>query len=581
MSRLIPLLRCWHIEAETLPEELLPQPSAASFSLPGAAALCDFAELLGDSPGDAPSDPQPAARVPFALPAMIPDSIPGSVTLRCEIDFGAFRGDYAVLTIDHIAGRGSILLGDQQIAAFDGACAHRAIAEAFDLSAYPCMLAVDLSGALQTGRRETLSIRFDDARPAGICGPVMLHTARLGRLSRVSITPDPAQKLLTLHAQLTAMHPGKFILRAQPVHPDGSGDAIRSLSCRLQAGETTDVNLSLFAALPAFSAGTPYAPGAMKITLLYQKEGASYFIPCDGVTLMCGYPGKAPGYALPLTGEEAMLAPDMLLERLRPLCIPAVRLAAPAPDAFCRAMTRAGIAVRMSDNIPLRQRLERIPCACFAAERVGEYGVVSAEGSAWQMGSMVQLPRPVDPSMTAAELVREIAGMPVDPARADAANTLAQLRAVCIRMRAEAARQGHYSGALCAPGEWAAPDIAESLRTAFAPMHISAQPLYGAWWVSSRFSASIQAFIPGGAYTANDPLIVCAALEDADGLELARLRAPCRCTGGYIGVLEAQLPEHACVLTLRTSLTLHGDVLEESSIPVYVGERGPLEAAFK
>ena len=45
--------------------------------------------------------------------------------------------------------------------------------------------------------------------------------------------------------------------------------------------------------------------------------------------------------------------------------------------------------------------------------------------------------------------------------------------------------------------------------------------------------------------------------------------------------VEAQLPEHACVLTLRTSLTLHGDVLEESSIPVYVGERGPLEAAFR
>ena len=45
-------------------------------------------------------------------------------------------------------------------------------------------------------------------------------------------------------------------------------------------------------------------------------------------------------------------------------------------------------------------------------------------------------------------------------------------------------------------------------------------------------------------------------------------------------MLEAALPDSPCVLTLSTRLLAGDAVLEQSVIPVYVGERGPLEAAF-
>ena len=46
-------------------------------------------------------------------------------------------------------------------------------------------------------------------------------------------------------------------------------------------------------------------------------------------------------------------------------------------------------------------------------------------------------------------------------------------------------------------------------------------------------------------------------------------------------LLEAELPDAPCVLTLSTRLMAGDAVLEQSALPVYVGERGPLEAAFR
>ena len=46
-------------------------------------------------------------------------------------------------------------------------------------------------------------------------------------------------------------------------------------------------------------------------------------------------------------------------------------------------------------------------------------------------------------------------------------------------------------------------------------------------------------------------------------------------------LLEAELPGAPCVLTLSTRLLAGDAVLEQSALPVYVGERGPLEAAFR
>ena len=47
-----------------------------------------------------------------------------------------------------------------------------------------------------------------------------------------------------------------------------------------------------------------------------------------------------------------------------------------------------------------------------------------------------------------------------------------------------------------------------------------------------------------------------------------------------MGVIEAALPDHPCVLELTTRLLHDGEAIEESTLPIYVGERGQLEAAF-
>lgn len=585
MASILPLLSCWRLSGDHLPESLMPEQKDTGFSLPGAQALADFSNLLGDdsllseeaNPGKADS-----SSIPFQPPAHIPDEVTGSAALSCEIDFGMLRGDHAVLTMDHIIGRGCVMLGEIQIAAFDSTLAsYRTINEAFSLTAAPCMLAIDLTDALHGGRRETLSIRFDETRPAAVSGPVMLRIASGGFLSQMTITPDAVHQTMTLRTQITALSAGRYTLRVQPISPEGFGEAFRESAYRCGYGASFDCEMGFSFPLKRFIPGKPCEAGFVKVTLLVQKDDAAPMFLCDSVILRCGYPGKAPRYALPLTPEICMSDPDALISRLRALHVPAVRLPIPAPDALLRCLGKAGIAACMPDNLPLKSRMLRHPCAAFAAERVGEYAAVPLEASAWQMGSMVSTPRAIDPQLSRCDLLSEVVGRSVDPEDESIQSVLVWLRAALLRMRAEAARQGRYAGALCAPGEWDIPDIADSLRTAFSPLHVSALPLCGAWWSASRFSAVIHAFVPADLYSADDPLIACAVLEDENGLEIAAMRAPCRHTGGHIGILEAQLPDRACVLTLTTRMILDDRILEESSIPVYVGERGPLEAAFQ
>jgi len=205
---------------------------------------------------------------------------------------------------------------------------------------------------------------------------------------------------------------------------------------------------------------------------------------------------------------------------------------------------------------------------------------ISLEASAWQLCSMVSLPRTLDETLTARELLLEASGLPLDPGDEGVRSVLLWLRALSVRLRAEAARQGRFHGALCAANEWENPDVGSALRTAFAPLHLSVLPLCGAWWTSTHFSATLEAFIPTGAYESGTKLTALAVLEDGEGNALAHLDAPCCHAGGYVGVIEAALPDHPCVLELTAKLLLDGEVIEETTLPVYVGERGPLEAAF-
>ena len=255
--------------------------------------------------------------------------------------------------------------------------------------------------------------------------------------------------------------------------------------------------------------------------------------------------------------------------------MPAVLIGAPAPDGLYRALCRAGIAAVQHVDEALRPAFTRYPCLSLLAQPA-DCETRALEAYAWQMTGSVSFARAVDESLTAQELLYDACGRRLDREDEGVRASLAWIRCVQIRLRAEAARQGRWQGALCSAQETKDPEILEAIRTAFAPVHLSALPLSGAWWTGTRFSASLEAFIAPGQ---GNGIHAIAVLEDEDGHEIAQFEKPCP-KSGYIGVIEAQLPDHACVLTLTCRLMQDGKEIEQSVLPVYVGALGPLEAAF-
>jgi len=579
-----PLLASWRIRADELPDRLLDMDRPApAFTLPGANALRGFADLIGaeeDEPLSAPAQED----APFPLPAMIPQDVSGCAELFLDIDFGALPGDRAVLVLDEITGSGGILLGDTVIARFGGA-QHTASAH---LTAAPCALAADLTDALRRGRKETLIIRFDDSRPAGVPGPVFLHTSRGGWLSDLTVTPAPAARTMTVRARVHAGQEGRYALRVTP-QPQSPGDALepaREITCTLNPMESRDCALSLAVAGDIFCAGRPHRLAALRAELFY-IEGKTA-IPCDSALIAAGYPGRPAPYYVPLAAGDLCTGSESLVSALCDAHIPGVSLPTPAADSFYLAAARAGLSVRqyIPDDPLCAARLARHPCVFSdlpdAHPRAA--AAVSAEETAWQLCGMAGMPRTPDPDFTPADLLYDAAGRRLNASDEGVAAVLSWLSAVNIRLRAEAARQRRYTGALCAPGQWTQKDIADALCTALAPLHLSALPLLGAWWTGTRFSASLEAFVPEDIAAGGGAVTAYALLEDEEGNRLARFKQPFRPRprgeGAPLGVIEASLPDTPCVLTLTCRLLLGDTVLEESTLPVYVGLAGPLEAAF-
>lgn len=573
----LPLLAGWRIQADALPERMADGDAVPAFSLPGEQELLAYADLLGAD--DAPAQGEAPGSAPFALPALLPEDVPGAVTLSREIDFGALRGDHAVLEFDHLLGRGEVRLSGEVIAVFPGGARGNA-------SAAPCQLAVDLTGALRRGRRETLSLCFGGERPAGAPGPVLLRVTQCARFAEISVLPNAAQRTMTVRVRIAADDGETYTLRAQSAPAVAQETALPAREIALPSDAPGELTL----AVPGerFTPGTPYAAPVLKLQLLRRAErsnarkpagsGVPRDILCDSVTLMCGYPGAPVPAWVPLTAAQCAGDAQALAERLGALHLSAVSAPLPAQDGFYREMTRAGVSVRQyaPTRHPLRERLARHACVCFSGVPDAPFSADPAE-SAWRLCGMVGSTRVAE--LAPAALLAEAAGRSVDPEEPGTAAVLAWLRAVEVRLRAEAARQSRFAGALCAPGLWAEPDIADALATAMRPTHLSALPLLGAWWTCTRFSASLVAFVPED--DARDGALEAQAiLEDEQGHVLARVDAPCPLRGGYVGLIEAQLPDAPCVLELTCRLLAGGETIEESTLPVYVGERGPLEAAF-
>lgn len=564
----------WTIEGENLPERLLDAPKTEGFSLPGADALSAFADLIGEEEQKAEAETSGAG---YASGGFFEEDLEGRLTLSREIDFGAFAGDRALLTFAYLAGKGEIWLGDACIARF-GEDRQADLRHAYALTGIPCALAVDVSDALLLGRQQTLKVCFDEARPAGVVGAAFLCVTARAHLSHVSIAPDALRRTMTVRARVCAQRAGKYVLRVQeiPGEPGKDLPSARETQIELGTGEEKGVQLSLCVDAPAFVCGQAYAAPALKIQLFAAAEKKKRAMRlCDDTLLMCGYGAIAPRSHMPLTEKESLGDPQALCARLCELGVYAVSLSAPAPDALYIEMTRAGIAAVQHVSEEIRALFTRYPCLTLKDAPLQEKAI-GAQAAAWQMTGSVAFPRVIDESMTEQEMLLEASGRELDGDSQTVMDALSWLRTVQIRMRAEAARQGRFEGAICCAGEWESGDVRDALHTAFAPVHLSALPLSGAWWTGTQFSAALEAFIPKEMV---QEICASAILEDEDGNELARFDAPCK-RSGYVGVVEARLGDQPCVLTLRCALTRGEDVLEESVMPIYVGDRGPLEAAF-
>ena len=563
------LLSGWTLTADVLPEHLIPEARRDGFSLPGADALAAFADLLGNEEDIAEESAQAECSVspssPFSLPGMLPDDVSGSAALSREIDFSRLCGEHAALEIDHLCGSGSIELDEKTLHHFGAGCPS---------------VCLDLTDAMRLGRKQMLTIRFDDAKGAGSAGSVCLKTTGSLRFEDVRITPGAG----TLSAAITihAAHAGNYAVRAACI-PDSENAASpwRESIIHLDKPGKGKLSMSFSVRAPRFEPGKPYDAPMLKLELYALKSKADKRGRLSDVrTVMTGYPASAPRAYIPLTKEECRIAPDALLSRAKSANAPALLLTASASGLLYRRCTQEGVALIpcAPEGPTLCSDAANSPCA--APLKTAEMQVLRISSPATVCAQLCASPAspPLPSADTDDELLRDAAGKAVDPAAPETAEALKSLRTLALRLRAEAFRQGQYAGALCAPGEWQDETLLCAMRIALAPLHLSALPLRGAWWAQSRFSASLHVFIPEadrrGLYSVH------AELVDAEGCVLAAVSKDCPGAGGAAGCIDAALPDHACVLTLRLRLLRSGALAELQEIPVYVGLRGPLEAAF-
>ena len=573
---LLPLTQ-WTLHGEKLPDRLMEEEKKPSFSLPGADALSAFADLIGDEETERSSCAE--AGVPYSAGNLFEADISGVVSLKKEIDFCAMEGDRALLAFERMVGSGEVILGGKTIARF-GEDRTQALRYAYDHSGMPYGLCIDVTDALKLGRKEELELRFDDARPAGVCGAALLRVNPRAHLSRVSIQADSLRRAMTVRARISAHQAGRYVLRVQAI--PGEKNAMlpeaRESDVTLAAGEERGMQIAMEVSAAAFVPGKTYDAPAMKIQLFYRPERMKgEGLLCDDALLMCGYGAPAPRAWISLSNQEAAEDAQLLCSRIKEMGLSAVALSAPAPDALYRALCRKGIAAVQHVSEEIRPMFTRHP-GLTLMDFPPAWQEISPVAAAWQMTGSVAFPRAMDENLTPQDMLLEASGKKLDLTSSGVCDTLAWLRAVQLRLRAEAVRQGRYQGEICSMKELQVEDVRQAVQTAFEPMHLSALPLSGAWWTGTRFSASLEAFVPQDVLSTG-AVEALAVLEDEDGVELTRICMPCS-RSGYLGVIEYPLGDKPCVLTLSCQIRRDGEVLEQSTMPVYVGERGPLEAAF-
>ena len=409
---ILPLTQ-WTLYGEDLPERLLDQDQKPSFTLPGADALSAFADLIGDEEKEQKTS-EPSG-IPHTAGTLFDEDIAGCVCLKREIDFGEMQGDYAVLAFEHIAGSGSVRLGEEELARF-GTDHTLALRNAYDRTGMPCGLCVDVTPWLMRGKPEMLELRFDDAHASGVCGSAFLRVCSHAHLSHVSIQPDANRRTMTLRTRITAHQAGRYVLRAQviPGEKETAVPEARETDVILSVGDEKNLQISMDVAAPVFAPGKAYAAPAMKIQLFYRQENTrSDGLACDDALLMCGYGAPAPKVWLPVCVQQVHNEADKLIEKIRELGVFAVALDEPAPDGLYRALCHAGIAVIGHVSEEIRPLFTRYPCLTLSDFPPAKDDV-SLTAAAWQMTGSVAFPRAIDATLTTREMMDEACGRRLD-----------------------------------------------------------------------------------------------------------------------------------------------------------------------
>lgn len=222
---------------------------------------------------------------------------------------------------------------------------------------------------------------------------------------------------------------------------------MHDLPVSLTAGELQTVEMTLPLPGKPFIPGQPADGPSLRVQLLTPgRHGAL----CDELTLLCGYSGAPAKYDIPLLPAEcldprraagahrAAVSARRSAGRARAGCV------LPRDDAFRRICPAS-----LCDADPAGA-LARHACVVFGDAPLPRMRSLPAL-DAWLLCGLTACPRTPPADATPAELLLEAAGRELDAQSPNIAAVLLWLRAVRIRLLAEAARQGRFSGALCPP----------------------------------------------------------------------------------------------------------------------------------
>lgn len=179
-----PLNTGWRIFADDLPARLTESEPDTAFHLPGADALADFSDLLGESACPDSSETAPTD-APFPLPAALPEDVRGAAELRLNLDFGKLHAQDAELVFELIRRQGAAY--SSAIRPPPPSKIRRTACSAFRCSVRST-----------SGGRQTVRLCFDASRPAGVLGGVCLHAVSHARLRDTVLIPDAQTQTVRL-----------------------------------------------------------------------------------------------------------------------------------------------------------------------------------------------------------------------------------------------------------------------------------------------------------------------------------------------------------------------------------------------